>query len=83
MLFYFILFYFVFVKLQSQVQTSVLGLGVDFILPLSKEEEQALSQRVEQEEQDHHQTKYFRNGQRKNWSLTLKTKSCSANKIWG
>ena len=29
-----------FVKLQSQVQTSVLGLGVDFVLPLSQQEQQ-------------------------------------------
>ena len=28
------------VKLQSQVQTSVLGLGVDFVLPLSQQQEQ-------------------------------------------
>ena len=28
------------VKLQSQVQTSVLGLGVDFALPLSQQHEQ-------------------------------------------
>ena len=32
------------VKLQSKVQTSVLGLGVDFVLPLSQQEQ-------EQEEQ--------------------------------
>ena len=28
------------VKLQSQVQTSVLGLGVDFVLPLSRQEQE-------------------------------------------
>ena len=33
-----------FVKLQSQVQTSVLGLGVDFVLPLSQEQEQQQQQ---------------------------------------
>ena len=31
------------VKLQSQVQTSVLGLGVDFVLPLSQEQQQQSS----------------------------------------
>ena len=36
------------VKLQSKVQTSVLGLGVDFVLPLSQQEEQE-----EQEEEPH------------------------------
>jgi len=35
----------VIVKLQSKVQTSVLGLGVDFVLPLSQQEQ-------EQEEQE-------------------------------
>ena len=35
-----------FVKLKSQVQTSVLGLRVDFDLPLSQEEEE------EEEEED-------------------------------
>ena len=28
------------VKLQSKVQTSVLGLGVDFVLPMSQQQEQ-------------------------------------------
>ena len=28
------------VKLQSQAQTSVLGLGVDFLIPLSQQREQ-------------------------------------------
>ena len=37
-----------FVKLQSKVQTSVLGLGVDFVLPLSQQEQQQ-----EQEQQPH------------------------------
>ena len=37
-----------FVKLQSQVQTSVLGLGVDFVLPLSQQQEQ--EQQEEQKE---------------------------------
>ena len=31
---------FVAIKLQSKVQTSVLGLGVDFVLPLSQEQEE-------------------------------------------
>ena len=35
------------VKFQSQVQTSVLGLGVDFVLPLSQQEKE---QKQEQEE---------------------------------
>ena len=35
-----------FVKLQSKVQTSVLGLGVNFVFPLSSQQEQ------EQEQQD-------------------------------
>ena len=30
----------IFVKLQSKVQTSVLGLGVDFVLPLSQQQEE-------------------------------------------
>ena len=28
------------VKVQSQVRTSVLGLGVDFVLPLAQQQEQ-------------------------------------------
>ena len=51
-----------FVKLQSQVQTSVLGLGVDFVLPLSQQQEQ-------EEEEEEPPPKF-------NWSLTLKAKSC-------
>ena len=39
------------VKLQSKVQTSVLGLGVDFVLPLSQQQEQE----QEQEQQEPHQ----------------------------
>ena len=39
------------VKLQSKVQTSVLGLGVDFILPLSQQQQQE----EQQEEQEPHQ----------------------------
>ena len=38
------------VKLQSKVQTSVLGLGVDFVLPLSQQQQQQ-----EQEQQEQHQ----------------------------
>ena len=34
----------IFVKLQSQVQTSVLGLGVEFALPLSQQQEQEQQQ---------------------------------------
>ena len=36
----------VIIKLQSEVQTSVLGLGVDFVLPLSQQQQE------EQEEQE-------------------------------
>ena len=39
------------VKLQSEVQTSVLGLGVDFVLPLSQQEQQE----QEQQEEEPHQ----------------------------
>ena len=39
----------IFVKLQSKVQTSVLGLGVDFVLPLSQQEQQ------QQQEEEPHQ----------------------------
>ena len=35
------------VKLQSKVQTSVLGLGVDFVLPLSQQQEQEQEQQEE------------------------------------
>ena len=41
--------FFLIVKLQSQVQTSVLGLGVDFVLPLSQQQKQE-QQEQEQEE---------------------------------
>ena len=40
----------IFVKLQSKVQASALGLGVDFVF--------ALSQQEQQEQQDHHSPKY-------------------------
>ena len=43
------------VKLQSQVQTSVLGLGVDFVLPLSQQEQQ-------QEEQEEPLTEIYQKG---------------------
>ena len=39
----------IFVKLQSKVQTSVLGLGVDFVLPLSQEQEEEEQQQKEEE----------------------------------
>ena len=42
------------VKLQSKVQTSVLGLGVDFVLPLSQEEEEE-EEEEEQQQQEPHQ----------------------------
>ena len=41
----------IFVKLQSQVQTSDLGLGVELVLPLSKQQEQQEEQQEEQEEE--------------------------------
>ena len=31
---------YIFVKLQSKVQTSVLGLGVDFVFPLSQQQQE-------------------------------------------
>ena len=34
------------VKLQSKVQTSVLGLGVDFVLPLSQQQQQQPHQNI-------------------------------------
>ena len=37
-----------FVKLQSQVQTSVLGLGVDFVLPLSQQQQQEPQEQEEE-----------------------------------
>ena len=43
------------VKLQSKVQTSVLGLGVDFVLPLSQQEEQ----QEEQECKTFHRGAFF------------------------
>ena len=39
-----------FVKLKSQVQTSVLGLRVDFVLPLSQQEKEQEQKQQEQEE---------------------------------
>ena len=41
----------VIVKLQSKVQASVLGLGVDFVFPLSQEQEE--QQEEQQQEQPH------------------------------
>ena len=41
----------VFVKLQSKVQTSVLGLGVDFVFPLSQEQQQEQQEQEQQEEE--------------------------------
>ena len=38
----------IFVKLQSQVQTSVLGLGVEFALPLSQQQEQQQEQQQQE-----------------------------------
>ena len=42
--------YIAFVKLQSQVKTSVLGLGVIFAFPLSKQQQQEQLEEQEQEE---------------------------------
>ena len=41
-----------FVKLQSKVQASVLGLGVDFVFPLSQEQQEQ-QQEEQQQEQPH------------------------------
>ena len=61
------------VKLQSKVQTSVLGLGVDFVLPLSQQQQQ---QQQQQEPSPKSYTGSVLKVWNLNWSLTLKTKSC-------
>ena len=57
----------IFVKLQSPVQTSVLGLGVDFVLPLSQQQQE----QEQQEKKDEPPPKSMIK-----WSLPIKTKSC-------
>ena len=44
------------VKLQSKVQTSVLGLGVDFVFPLSQQKQQ------QEQQQEQPPPKYIRRG---------------------
>ena len=52
-----VIFYlFYFVKLQSKVQTLVLGLGVDFVFPLSQQQQQ------QQEEEQQPPPKSIRKG---------------------
>ena len=57
-----------FVKLQSQVQTSVMGLGVDFVLPLSQQEQQ--------QQQEAPLTKIYQKG------VYLKAKIWHINQSW-
>ena len=40
------------VKLQSKVQTSVLGLGVEFVLPLSQQEQEEPPPKLEFDNKD-------------------------------
>ena len=42
-------FHLLIVKLQSQVQTSVLGIGVDFVLPLSQQQQEQHEQQEQEE----------------------------------
>ena len=51
---HFLVLNFVVIKLQSKVQTSVLGLGVDFVLPLSQQEQQE-----QQQQEEPHQNREF------------------------